>query len=71
MAMIYTHHPRSRFERRMHRRRELRAHRVRDRNHPYPALRRSLGHRAVRRRMRQGWSYYLVHCLACGPDVGD
>ena len=69
--MISTHHPRSRFERRMHRRRAHRARRARDRKQPFPSLRRRIDHRTARRRMRQGWSYYVVHELACGPALGD
>ena len=69
--MIATHHPRSRFERRMHRRRAHRARRARERNQPFPALRRPTEHRTTRRRMRQGWSYYVVHGLARGPALLD
>ncbi len=71
ITMIFTHHPRSRFERRMHRRRAHRERRARERKQPFPSLRRPIAHRTARRRMRQGWSSYVVHGPACGPALLD
>ena len=71
MVVIATHHPRSRFERRMQRRRERQQRRARDRKQPFPSLRRPLDHRTTRRHLRRQWSYYVVHCLAYRPDVVD
>jgi len=69
--MIYTHHPRSRFERRMHRRHEHRARRAWERKQTFPSPRRPTGHRTTRRRMRQAWRYDIVHCVAYGPVLMD
>jgi hypothetical protein len=69
--VIATQHPRSRFERRMHRRRAQRARRAWDRQAPFPALRPPPGHRSARRRMRQRWSYDVVHGLAGGSALMD
>ena len=69
--MIYTHHPRSRFERRMHLRRERTNRRAWEGKQRLLALRRPIAHATVRRRMRQGWRYYVVHCMAYVPVLMD
>ena len=76
--MIFTHHPRSRFERRMHQRREQQKRRTWQRKSHYPlrwvpaAIIRVPGtQRSERRRWQQRWSYYVVHNLARGPVPVD
>ena len=69
--MNYTRHPRSRFERRMQRRRERQASRARNWNHLFPSVNRPPGPRAARRINRQGWSYVVVHRLTRGPAATD
>jgi hypothetical protein len=64
--MNYTHHPRSRFERRMQRRRARQTDRVRSRKRLFPAAIRLPGSRPARRATRQGWRY-LVHRLTTRP----
>ena len=79
--MVYTHHPRSRFERIMHRRRERIMHRrreritrqTRQRKQIFPPLKRPAGadRRTARRVARQCWRYAVVHHLAFGPTLVD
>jgi hypothetical protein len=70
IVVIYTHHPRSRFERIMHarheRRRRLRWRRPLVTAGRVPASRR----RTLRRASRQQWNYRITHhALPVGPAV--
>jgi len=70
--VIYTHHPRSRFERIMHARRERRR-RLQWRQ-PLRTARRVPGycHRRARRARRQHWTYWITHhALPLGPVAVD
>ena len=65
--MIYTHHPRSRFERRMHLRRERVTDKMQRQRYP-PVRRLNTTWRSTRRTIRRcccqavlGWNTYLGH----------